>query len=86
MTTKMITGIVYKRGKKMYIVIHNLYRKLLGREDGSKAYFRKLGDCFDFVNKKEFASDLSKEECDKIKDHDNWYCQAYDASHMSIEQ
>ena len=64
----------------MYIVIHNLY----GLKDGNKAYFRKLGDCFDFVSDKKFAADLTQQECDEIMSHEEWYCKQYNASHMTI--
>ena len=66
----------------MYIVIHNLY----GIHDGSKAYYRKSGDCFDFVTDKKFASNLTADECAKIKAHEDFYCNQYNASHMTIEK
>lgn len=67
----------------MKIVIHNLY----GFNDGSKAYFRKQGAWgFDFVNKKEYASDLTEQECAEIKEYADWYCIQYRASYMTVEE
>lgn len=67
----------------MYIVINNLY----GINDGSKSYYRKQGaGCFDFVNRKQFASDLTAQECEEIKKYEEWYCKQYKASHMTIEE
>ena len=38
--------------------------------DNTKAYFRNIGDgCFDFVNNKKYASDLSREEAEEIIDN-----------------
>lgn len=65
----------------MYIVIHNLY----GLNDGRKAYFRKLGDCFDFVNDKKYATPLTPIEMGEIFKYSDWYCKQYNASHMTIE-
>ena len=64
----------------MYIVIHNLY----GLKDGRKAYYRKLGDRFDFVPDKQFATDLTRQECEKIISHKDWYCKQYNASDMTV--
>jgi hypothetical protein len=65
----------------MYIVIHNLY----GLHDGDKAYFRKLGDCFDFVSDKQFASNLTQKECEEIICQKEWYCKQYNASDMTVQ-
>ena len=47
----------------MKVYIQNLY----GIKDGRKSYYRKQGiGCFDFVNSKDFAYDLTKEETEKI--------------------
>ena len=72
------------KGKKMaYIYIENLY----GINDGRKAYYRKQGVyCFDFVNSKEYASDLTKEEAEAIMSYADWYKNQYKASVMGIEQ
>lgn len=51
--------------------------------DDCKAYYRKAGDCFDFCNSKEFASELEKEEADRILKCGDWYCKQYGAK--SIE-
>lgn len=67
----------------MYIVIHNLYHV----NNGHKAYFRKQGPGgFDFVNRKEFASNLTGQEALDIKKYEKWYCNQFGASHMTIEQ
>ena len=46
---------------------------------GSDGWYRKLGDCFDFVSQKEFASDLTEEECETIMATKERYCKMYDA-------
>ena len=73
-----------KENKKMaYIYIENLY----GINDGRKAYYRKQGvGCFDFVNSKEYASALTKEETEEIMSYADWYKNQYKASAMGIEQ
>ena len=69
--------------KMAYIYIENLY----GINDGRKAYYRKQGiGCFDFVNSKEYASALTKEETEEIMSHADWYKNQYKASAMGIEQ
>lgn len=66
-----------------YIYIENLY----GIDDGRKAYFRKQGaGCFDFVNSREYASDLTKEEAEEIMSYASWYRSQYGANTMGIEQ
>lgn len=64
----------------MLCVLHNLYGM-----DGRKAYFRKIGDCFDFVNRKEFASFLTWEEAKRVLQYKEWYCKQYGASYMDVE-
>lgn len=65
-----------------YIYIENLY----GINDGQKAYYRKQGaSCFDFVNSKEYASDLTEEEAEEIMFYADWYKNQYKASAMGIE-
>lgn len=52
---------------------------------GHSAWYRKQGTgCFDFVNRKEFASDLTGQECNKIVEHASWYCSQYDADSIEI--
>ena len=63
------------------VAIVNLY----GIKDGSKSYFRKSGDCFDFVWKREYASDLTIEECKTILKDYKWYLEQYNASDMVVE-
>lgn len=65
----------------MKVVLHNLYYP----HSGYTSYFRKLGDGFDFVNDPKYASDLTKQECDSIMEHEKWYCNMYSASHMTVE-
>lgn len=67
----------------MKVYIKNLY----GINDGRKAYYRKQGiGCFDFVNSKEFASDLTEEEANKVLAYGEWYKNQYKASEIGIEQ
>ena len=62
----------------MYIKMIGLY----GMEN-SKAYYRKIGDgCFDFVNDKKFASDITREEAEKIMENQDWYLKQYKAEFM----
>ena len=65
----------------MKVFIENLY----GINDGKKAYYRKLGLCFDFVNSAQYASDLTESEVEKIMQHAEWYKAQYNASGMGIE-
>lgn len=66
-----------------YIYLENLY----GIDYGRKAYYRKLGvGCFDFVNSKEYASALTKEEAEQIMSYEEWYKNQYKASAMEIEE
>ena len=66
----------------MKIYIKNLY----GINDGRKAYYRKQGRyCFDFVNAQQYASDLTKDEAEKIMQHAEWYKKQYNASEMAVE-
>ena len=53
--------------------------------DDTKAYFREIGDgCFDFVNNKKYASDLSREEAEKVMKHKDWYLNNYKADIIFI--
>ena len=62
----------------MYIKMVGLY----GMEN-HKAYFREIGDgCFDFVNDKKFASDITREEAEKIMESQDWYLKQYNAEFM----
>ncbi len=70
-----------ERIKKMNVFIQNLY----GINDGRKAYYRKLGLCFDFVGSKKYASDLTQEEVNKIMNHAQWYKKQYNASEIGVE-
>ncbi len=66
----------------MKVYIKNLY----GFNDGRKAYYRKQGLCFDFVNSIEFASDLTEEEANKVLAHGEWYKDQYKANEIGTEQ
>ena len=50
------------------------------------AWYRKSGDCFDFVNDKKYASDLLPEECERIVKYSDWYCKQFGAANMTIEK
>ena len=66
----------------MKVYIQNLY----GIKDGRKSYYRKQGiGCFDFVNSKDFASDLTKEETENILNYSEWYMKQYNADKISVE-
>lgn len=53
--------------------------------DNTKAYFRNIGDgCFDFVNNKICASNLSSKEAEEVMKHKDWYLNAYKADFMFI--
>lgn len=65
-----------------FIYIENLY----GINDGRRAYYRRGGEgFFDFVNSKEYASDLTKEEAAEIMSYADWYKKQYEANAMGIE-
>lgn len=65
----------------MKIKMTNLY----GLE-GTEAYYRENGDCFDFVNRAEFASELTEEKVAKVMNSADWYCKQYGASALEIVQ
>ena len=71
-----------QKGKvnKMIIAIHDLYGM-----PGKKAYYRKSGDLFNFAPARAWAQDMTIEECEQIKAHEEWYCKQFNASHMTIE-
>lgn len=48
------------------------------------AYYRKLGDCFDFVNSIEYASELTKEEVEVVFEHKDWYLKQYAAKNLMV--
>lgn len=64
-----------------------MYIKMIGLYgfETQKAWFRKLGDGFDFVNHKEFASDLTAEEASRVMEHSDWYCDQYQAEVLIVE-
>lgn len=65
----------------MYIAIKNLY----DIEDEHKAWYRKLGLCFDFVNDKKYATDLTEEEINGVLQYKEFYLNQYKASEMLVE-
>ena len=51
-----------------------------------KAYYRKQGlYCFDFVTKKDLATDLTQQECDNIIKNSNYYLDMFGAKKMYVE-
>lgn len=56
---------------------------LYGLKDTS-AYYRKCGDCFDFVNSIEYASELTKEEVERVVEHKEWYLKQYAAKNLEV--
>ena len=46
------------------------------------AYWRKLGDCFDLVKSRKFASELTQEEADKILAYKEKYLKDYNGTSM----
>ena len=65
----------------MFVKMTGLYQI----DDGKPAYFRKPGvGCFDFVNDKAFASDLTEDEADNVLKHGAWYLKQFNA--MKIEK
>lgn len=70
-------------GEKMKLYIKNLY----GIKNDRKAYYRKVGDyCFEFVSKKEGASDLTAEEIVKVMEHSDFYTRMYGANIIGTEE
>ena len=67
----------------MKVYIKNLY----GINDDRKTYYRKQGNrCFDFVNQKKFASDLTAEEVEEILAYSDFYKNAYKATEIGTEE
>lgn len=63
----------------MYIKMSGLY----GLDHN--AWYQKVGDgCFQFVNDKRFASDMSETECQKVLEHGEFYLNGYNADMISI--
>lgn len=56
---------------------------LYGLADCS-AYYRKLGNCFDFVNSIQYASELTKEEVETVFEHKDWYLKQYAAKDLTV--
>lgn len=66
----------------MKVYLNNLY----GINDGVKAYYRKQGIyCFDFVNDKKDASELTKEDTEKILAYSEFYKKQYNANEIGVE-
>lgn len=55
-------------------------------ENGRKAHYRKQGIyCFDFVNDKALATDLTEQEVSKILEHADYYLKQYGALKIGSE-
>lgn len=53
---------------------------------GQTAYYRKLGEyCFDFVTRKEYATDLSEKNTEHVLAHADWYGKQYHATSVEVE-
>lgn len=64
----------------MFVKMSGLY----GLND-SDAWYQKVGDgCFQFVNDRKFASDMSEPECRNVLEHGEWSMNQYNASVISI--
>ena len=51
-----------------------------------KAYYRKQGlYCFDFVTKKDLATDLTEQECERVVRNSDYYLKMFGARHMVVE-
>lgn len=61
-----------------------MYVKMIGKH-GDESYYRKLGDCFDFVWDKEFGTDLTEEQAKVIMEGKDAYCKWYGASNLVVE-
>ena len=48
------------------------------------AYYRKIGQCFDFVNDKKLASEFSSEEVKRIVQHTENYLKQYNAEGLMV--
>ena len=65
----------------MYVRLDGMY----GGMDHS-AYYRKQGSCcFDLVNDKRYASDLTEEEVSRVMEHAEWHKKQYDAQEVVVE-
>ena len=70
----------------MFVVMHNLYG-IKDKNDERKVWYKNVGSgCFGFVGDKKYASDMTKEECEKVIQSSDYYCKMFNASHMSIEE
>lgn len=56
---------------------------LYGLEYAS-AYYRKNGDCFDFVRHLQYASELTKEEVETVLKHKEWYLKQFSAKDLTV--
>lgn len=66
----------------MKVAIVNLY----GKQDGRKAYYRKLGLCFDFVSDKTISgTELTEAEAANVLNHKDYYLKMYSAEKMVLE-
>jgi len=66
----------------MKVAIVNLH----GIKDGDKAYYRKLGLCYDFVSDKTISgTELTEAEAINVLNHKDYYLKMYGAEKMVIE-
>lgn len=57
--------------------------KLYGLEN-SVAYYRSIGDCFDFVSTIDLATELTEDEANEVMKYKDTYCKQYGASSMEV--
>lgn len=61
----------------MYIKMIGLY----GMEN-RKAYYHKIRDGYFFASDKKYASNITREEAEKIMENQDWYLKQYNAEFM----
>ena len=50
------------------------------------SYYRKQGQyCFDFVTRKDLATDLTEQECDRVVKNSDYYLKMFGAKKMFVE-
>lgn len=64
-----------------------MYLKLVGLYglDDCVAWFRQLGLCYDFVNDKKYASELTPEYAERIISSKDYYIKQYNAKDLVID-
>ena len=66
----------------MFVKMVGLYGE---RDDRSPAWYRKLGDCFDFVGDKKYATDLTEEQVKEIINSKEFYLRMFNAKDLIVE-